>query len=346
MGGGPRLQPGRPDQDRHRGQRAGPQHPRSTAAAGSPGSRPCRRASAAGSGSPSRTRAPASPTCAQALRDGYTTGTGLGPGSGRRPASRRTSSTSPRRPARAPACASRGGSDRRRAPRCRSRSPSRARWARRGGRSWPPPQAVGLDATEQGKLALVVTELGTNLVKHAAAGRADRPARAGGSGGGRAARPGPAGRAWGASAGASGTATRPRAARAPGWARSRAPRRRLRRVLDPAGGHRHRGPRLGADAPPRPASRSGAVSLPMAGEEVCGDAWAVAAAQECPAVMVVDGLGHGPGAADAARRGGAGLRGVPGAAAAGPGRGHPRRAPRHPRRRGGGGAHRPGARRR
>jgi hypothetical protein len=45
----------------------------------------------------------------------------------------------------------------------------------------------------------------------------------------------------------------------------------------------------------------GAVCVPKGGEEVCGDAWAVAADQECPAVMVVDGLGHGLGAADAAR---------------------------------------------
>src|SRR6185437_15844416 len=45
----------------------------------------------------------------------------------------------------------------------------------------------------------------------------------------------------------------------------------------------------------------GAVTVAKAGEAVCGDAWAVAAEQECPAVMVVDGLGHGLGAADAAR---------------------------------------------
>ena len=56
--------------------------------------------------------------------------------------------------------------------------------------------------------------------------------------------------------------------------------------------------RVGAARPAR--LEIGVVSVPRAGEEVCGDAWAVAPEQECPAVMVVDGLGHGVGAADAA----------------------------------------------
>ena len=45
----------------------------------------------------------------------------------------------------------------------------------------------------------------------------------------------------------------------------------------------------------------GTVSVPKTGEEVCGDSFAVADDQEFPSVMVVDGLGHGLGAADAAR---------------------------------------------
>jgi anti-sigma regulatory factor (Ser/Thr protein kinase) len=49
-------------------------------------------------------------------------------------------------------------------------------------------------------------------------------------------------------------------------------------------------------------AETGAVSVPMAGEEVCGDAWAV---QEAPGgrqlFLVADGLGHGPLAAEAAR---------------------------------------------
>ncbi len=50
-----------------------------------------------------------------------------------------------------------------------------------------------------------------------------------------------------------------------------------------------------------PSVQVGGVTVPKAGEEVCGDAFAVAAARACPPVVVVDGLGHGLGAADAAR---------------------------------------------
>ena len=45
----------------------------------------------------------------------------------------------------------------------------------------------------------------------------------------------------------------------------------------------------------------GAVSLPLAGEEVCGDAWAIDDAHGRSLVLVADGLGHGPPAAEAAR---------------------------------------------
>ncbi|GAC1471395.1 MAG: anti-sigma regulatory factor [Isosphaeraceae bacterium] len=45
----------------------------------------------------------------------------------------------------------------------------------------------------------------------------------------------------------------------------------------------------------------GAVSLPLAGEDACGDHWAIAEVEERTLVLVVDGLGHGPQAADAAR---------------------------------------------
>ena len=39
----------------------------------------------------------------------------------------------------------------------------------------------------------------------------------------------------------------------------------------------------------------------MAGEEVCGDSWAIDDAEGRATVLVVDGLGHGPQAAEAAR---------------------------------------------
>jgi anti-sigma regulatory factor (Ser/Thr protein kinase) len=93
---------------------------------------------------------------------------------------------------------------------------------------------------------------------------------------------------------------------------------------------------VAADGPHPKAFEVGAVWAPMKGEEVCGDGWAVAAgAGGTYSILVADGLGHGVGAADAARtaqelfRGGAnrtpaeqlaalhdGLRSTRGAAAA------------------------------
>jgi anti-sigma regulatory factor (Ser/Thr protein kinase) len=43
----------------------------------------------------------------------------------------------------------------------------------------------------------------------------------------------------------------------------------------------------------------GAVAVPMPGQDVCGDSWSVAAVPEQTTVMVADGLGHGPEAAEA-----------------------------------------------
>ena len=45
----------------------------------------------------------------------------------------------------------------------------------------------------------------------------------------------------------------------------------------------------------------GAVNLPLAGEDVCGDAWAVDDGAGRSLVLLADGLGHGLAAADAAR---------------------------------------------
>ncbi|AKI99571.1 anti-sigma regulatory factor (Ser/Thr protein kinase) [Archangium gephyra] len=59
---------------------------------------------------------------------------------------------------------------------------------------------------------------------------------------------------------------------------------------------------LWADKPP-PASgvEVGAVCVPMAGEEVCGDSWAVDRKNGHFVFLVADGLGHGPEAARASR---------------------------------------------
>ena len=45
----------------------------------------------------------------------------------------------------------------------------------------------------------------------------------------------------------------------------------------------------------------GVVCLPLAGEVACGDAWAVVESADCLSVLVADGLGHGPDAAQASR---------------------------------------------
>jgi anti-sigma regulatory factor (Ser/Thr protein kinase) len=44
----------------------------------------------------------------------------------------------------------------------------------------------------------------------------------------------------------------------------------------------------------------GGVSVAMAGEDVCGDAWSVSNTGNIRTLLVADGLGHGPGAAEAA----------------------------------------------
>lgn len=43
------------------------------------------------------------------------------------------------------------------------------------------------------------------------------------------------------------------------------------------------------------------ISIPLRGEQVCGDTWAVAMAGPVASLMMADGLGHGPDAAEASR---------------------------------------------
>ncbi len=54
-------------------------------------------------------------------------------------------------------------------------------------------------------------------------------------------------------------------------------------------------------APHASALQVGAVSLPMRGEDVCGDGWTTKTCSESMWLMVVDGLGHGSLAAEAAQ---------------------------------------------
>ena len=63
--------------------------------------------------------------------------------------------------------------------------------------------------------------------------------------------------------------------------------------------------RIGRVAPKRPMEPGlewGVVCVPQRGEEVCGDAWAVAAGDGRDTVLIVDGLGHGLHAFDAAQQ--------------------------------------------
>ena len=61
--------------------------------------------------------------------------------------------------------------------------------------------------------------------------------------------------------------------------------------------------RVWAGGPPAPGTgrEVAGICLPVAGETHSGDGWAAATAEERSVVMVVDGLGHGPSAAEAAR---------------------------------------------
>jgi anti-sigma regulatory factor (Ser/Thr protein kinase) len=156
--------------------------------------------------------------------------------------------------------------------------------------------AAGLDATQQGKLALVVNELGTNLVKHGDGGQLIARAPDGPPAIELLALDRGAGMASVTECFRDGYST----AGSPGTGLGAV--RRLADLVDvystQPGGTVILA-RVGGVQAER--LEIGAVCVPKAGEEVCGDAWSVAAELECPAVMVVDGLGHGLGAADAAR---------------------------------------------
>ena len=160
----------------------------------------------------------------------------------------------------------------------------------------------GFDDTEAGRVALVVTELGNNLVRHARRGRllvAPRPERrqlevlALDHGPGIA----DLRRCLGDGYSTGGT---------PGTGLGAV--QRLAHAFDihssvPDGTIVLARLQAGAAAPADEGAGlcSGAVSLPAPGETACGDAWAVTMDGARAAVLVVDGLGHGPEAAHAAQ---------------------------------------------
>jgi anti-sigma regulatory factor (Ser/Thr protein kinase) len=161
---------------------------------------------------------------------------------------------------------------------------------------------AGFDQTEAGRVALVVTELGNNLVRHAKGGRLLVTALA------RQRQvevlaidngPGIADvhRCLGDGYSTAGT---------PGTGLGAV--QRLARTFDihssvPGGTVIVARLQAGAAAPgdDGPGLCGGAVSLPAPGETACGDSWALTMEGPRAAVLVVDGLGHGPEAAHAAQ---------------------------------------------
>lgn len=160
----------------------------------------------------------------------------------------------------------------------------------------------GLDEIEIGRLAIVVTELGTNLLRHARSGRLLLSARVGrreveviaideGPGMADVHQALDDGFSTGGTSGTGLGAVR-----------------RLATTFDlhsavPDGTVVVARLRA-ASAPPAPphavqAIDVGAIALAAPGERVCGDAWAFAVDGDSAALMVADGLGHGPEAADA-----------------------------------------------
>ena len=158
----------------------------------------------------------------------------------------------------------------------------------------------GFDEVEAGRLAIVVTELATNLVRHAIRGRlwlSARPARrevevvAVDEGPGICDIERSLGDGY-STGGTSGTGL--------------GAVRRLAQHFDlyssvPAGTVIVARVRAAGVADAGGTACVGAVSLSAPGEVVCGDGWGFALAGDRTAMMVADGLGHGPDAAEAAQ---------------------------------------------
>lgn len=166
-------------------------------------------------------------------------------------------------------------------------------------------KALGFDETQAGKLAIVVTELATNLIKHGRGGEllAQKAARSGTVGiellsldrGPGMASIEDSMRDGFSTAGSKGEglgAVRRQAAEFDVWSQPGQGTALLARFwpgrTPPAGE---------ADAK---RLHVGAVSVSKPGEDVCGDGWNVMRDEAGIAILVVDGLGHGPQAAEAA----------------------------------------------
>lgn len=173
--------------------------------------------------------------------------------------------------------------------------PSQVAQARRAGAALA--RAIGLDEERAGRLALVVTESGTNLLRHAGGGRIllravdDHGAPAieilaldrgpGMANVGRCMEDGYS------TAGGAGTGL--------------GAMRRLSILFDLYSRQGHGTAILSrvGGAAPAPGLVVEGVSVSAPGEEVCGDAWEKEPRGDGVTILVVDGLGHGPAAAEA-----------------------------------------------
>ena len=160
---------------------------------------------------------------------------------------------------------------------------------------------LGLDETTAGRLALVVTELGNNLVRHAEGGRLLIAQR-------QLGQPEVELLALDDGPGIADTAR----ALADGFSTGGTPGTGLgavRRLASDFDLHSEPGVGTVLLARVRPegfrrqpaAFRWGAVMLCAPGEQVCGDAWALALDGARAALVMADGLGHGPQAAEASQ---------------------------------------------
>lgn len=162
-------------------------------------------------------------------------------------------------------------------------------------------QQLGFDDVRTGQLAIVITEAATNMLKHASGGRIflSETRDAGHRGVQIVAIDSGPGIVNIAQSMRDGTSTTGTSGTGLGAMR------RLANAFDifaPAGGGAVCFMQVYAawQTPPAAMPDFGAVCLPLAGEEESGDAWAISRSAACIALLMADGLGHGPDAAVAA----------------------------------------------
>lgn len=178
---------------------------------------------------------------------------------------------------------------------------------------------VGLSETERGAVAVIVTEMATNLARHARGGRVlisaiGSPTAAGvellalddGPGIGNMHRAMDDGFSTAGTAGQGLGAIRRMAHEFDVYSRTATGPSSGSGGTGTSGGGTAVVARVWSAAAPGAAARgdeslaTGAVCVALSGEDVCGDGWIVLRRPDRVLVVVVDGLGHGPDAADAA----------------------------------------------